>query len=282
VEDLLGDFMAEKKLRYTRIGGLVKTVFLGIVLLYFAAPVLLVLVSSFGRGYYLEFPPPGLSLEWYRAFIQDASWMRALLTSVVIAVVVSLIDVPIASMAAYWIERTSLPVKTRISTFLLIPALIPVITYAVAFYGTFANWSFFDSRAQLAIAHAVLALPYVFLVMRAGFSSLDPELEDAARTLGAGRFQLALSILLPLLKWHFFIAALISFMVSFTEPVMAIFLTSGEAVTLPMKAWEGLRYGIDPRTVIGTALLIYVFLLAILGVSILKMVPTLKRRFQEG
>jgi ABC-type spermidine/putrescine transport system permease subunit II len=271
-----------KKLQHKGIGSFMATGFCAIIVIYFVCPVLLMLVSSFGEGYYLEFPPPSLSLQWYKAFFQDPAWTKALLASVGIALFVSLIDVPIASMAAYWVERTSFPAKTGISTLLLLPAMVPVIIYAVAFYGTFVNWRFFHSWVQLAVAHAVLGLPYAFIIVRAGISGIDRDLEDAARTLGAGPLRVTLSIHMPLLKWHIIFAALVAFVVSFTDPVMAIFLTSGETATLPKKAWEGLRYGIDPRTVVGTAILVYVFLLGLVTVAVFKIIPRLQHSLEGG
>jgi len=241
--------------------------FVFVLLMYFVGPVLVMLISGFGAGRYFAFPPPDLSLDWYRTFAQDAEWRNALLTSIVIALLVAIVDVPLAAVTAYSVERSSLATRTIISTVLTLPAIVPVIVYAVAFHTTFANWTLVDSRAQLVAAHAVLGFPYAFLIMRAGTSRVDRNVEDAARTLGAGHLTAVFSVVMPSLKWHITIAAAVAFGVSFTEPILAIFLLSGEAATLPQKTWEGLRYGIDPRVVVGTSTLVYVLLLGVVALT---------------
>jgi ABC-type spermidine/putrescine transport system permease subunit II len=251
--------------------------FCAVVVIYFVGPVLLLLQSSFSGGLYLEFPPPSFSFKWYKEFFQDSGWTKALLSSAGIALVVALIDVILAGMAAYWLERTDSPAERTISTLLLVPAMMPVVIYTLAVYGTFARWEFLGSWTQLIIAHSVLGYPYALLIIRAGVSGLDPDLEDAARTLGAGPLRVALFIAIPLMRWHLAFAAFGAFVVSFTEPVTAIFLTSGETVTLPKKTWEGLRYGIDPRTVVGTTIMLYLLLLGLAMVTVKKSISRSSR-----
>jgi putative spermidine/putrescine transport system permease protein len=249
-----------------------------IVVLFFAIPVILLVISSFGSGDFQEFPPAGFSLKWYARFFQDPSWSGAFLTSINLALEATLIVVPIASLVAYFVERTRFPGRTALSTLLILPALLPIIVYAVAFVTTFASWVFFDSWIQIAVAHAVLGLPLAFLIMRIGISSLDREIEEAARTLGAGPLRVTVFIRLPWLKWHLIFSAFLTFVVSFTEPVMPIFLTSDETATLPQKAWEGLLHGVDPRSIVGTAFLVFILLLGIAAIALLRLSQVFLRR----
>lgn len=256
---------------------LLATLFFSLVILYLGSPILLMLVSSFGGGLYLEFPPPSFSLEWYVGFFRTPAWRTALNTSLQLGLVVAVFSVTLAGMAAYWIARKQFRGKVGLTTFFLLPAMMPVIVYTVAFYVLFAANRFLNNWLLLLIAHTVLGFPYAFLIIQVGVAGLDQDIEDAARTLGATGAHRLRFIILPLLKWHLLFAAISVFVVSFTEPVTAIFLTSGDIITLPKKTWEGLRYGIDPRTVVGTAILVY----AILGGVALTAAMRLRRRLPQ-
>lgn len=232
-------------------------------MLYFLGPIVLMIISSFGGGRYLEFPPPTFSLVWYQAFMRDPVWLQALGSSILIAAVVALLSVPLAGGAAYWIERSRSRWRGPAFQVLIAPALIPVIIYAVAFFSLFADWPLLGDWGRLIIAYTVLAQPYAFLVLRAGVMQCDQVCEDAARTLGATSGVVLWRIVLPALRWPIVSSALLSFIVAFTEPALAIFLTSGQTATLPQKTWEGLRYGLDQRSIIGTTIFIYALLLLI-------------------
>lgn len=253
------------------------TFFVVLVALYLGSPILLMLVSSFGGGLYLQFPPPSFSLEWYVSFFRTPAWRAALITSLQLGLVVAALSVTLAGMAAYWVARRRFRGKVGLTTFFLLPAMLPVIVYTVAFYILFAANRWLTNWLLLVIAHTVLGFPYAFLIIQVGAAGLDRDIEDAARTLGASMMPMLRFIIIPLLKWHVLFAAISVFVVSFTEPVTAIFLTSGDIVTLPKKTWEGLRYGIDPRTVVGTALLVY----AIAGGLALFSAARLRRRLSE-
>ena len=125
------------------------------------------------------------------------------------------------------------------------PIVVPTIILAVAIYGIFAKLKLIGAWYGLALAHTVLALPFVVLVMIAGLRDFDRSLEQAAGGLGASRWRTLWRVTLPILRPSLISAGLLAFISSFDEVVVALFL-SGARMTLPKKMFDNILMEIDP------------------------------------
>ena len=97
----------------------------------------------------------------------------------------------------------------------------------------------------MAVAHTVLALPFVVIVLLAGLRDFDVNLELAARGLGAGRLAAVRTVTLPILAPSVYSAAFLAFITSFDELVVAMFI-SGANMTLPKKMFDNILSEIEP------------------------------------
>ena len=97
----------------------------------------------------------------------------------------------------------------------------------------------------MAIAHTVLALPFVVILVGAGLRGFDQAQEQAAMGLGASWPVAIWRITLPQLRPSLISAAFLAFISSFDELVVAMFL-SGAAMTLPKKMFDNIMMEIDP------------------------------------
>jgi putative spermidine/putrescine transport system permease protein len=125
------------------------------------------------------------------------------------------------------------------------PIVVPTIILSVAVYGLFASLKLIGEWYGLALAHTVLALPFVVLVVSAGLRDFDRSLEQAAEGLGASRWQTLRRVTLPILRPSLVSAGLLAFVTSFDELVVAMFL-SGSRMTLPKKMFDNILMEIDP------------------------------------
>ena len=126
------------------------------------------------------------------------------------------------------------------------------------------------SKLGLVLAHTVLAVPYVIVVVSAGLERIDFSLEQAAWTLGAGKIKAFVKVTLPLMRPAVLTAALFSFLASFDEVVIAIFISGTSAITLPKKMWDGIREEIEPTIAAVAALLIALSLVLVFIAEILR------------
>jgi putative spermidine/putrescine transport system permease protein len=150
--------------------------------------------------------------------------------------------------------------------------IVPAIIIAVAVLFVYARLRLVGSFLGLVLAHTVLALPYVVINVTASLRTFDIDLEKAAMSLGANRFQAFTKITLPLIRPGVFAGALFAFVISWDELVVALFVSGTKAITLPRRMWISLRQDIDP-TIASIATLLVVFASVVLLV-----VELLRRR----
>jgi ABC-type spermidine/putrescine transport system permease subunit II len=240
--------------------------FAGLVLFFLVFPIFVVIPISFSAANYLQFPPKSLSLRWYEAYFGGRGWVDATLLSFKVATVVAIFSTTLGTVAAFGLVRSNFPGKKVIYAALLSPIIVPSIITAIAVYFLFAPMHLVGNWWGLVLSHTAIAIPLVVVVVTASLSGFNVVLERAAMGLGAPPWFALRRITLPLISPGIATAALLAFLASFDEVVIAIFLSGTDAVTLPKKIWEGVWLEITP--VIAAASTIVVAFTALLFVAI--------------
>jgi putative spermidine/putrescine transport system permease protein len=208
-------------------------------------PLLVVFPISLSSAPYMQFPPPGLSWQWYERYFADPQWMDATVRSLQIGVATAVLALLLGVPLAFALVRGRFPARQLLDRLTMAPIVVPTIIFSVAIYGLFAKMKLIGEWYGLALAHTVLALPFVVLVMIAGLRDFDRALELAAEGLGASRLQTLRRITLPILRPSLISAGLLAFISSFDEVVVALFL-AGARMTLPKKMFDNILMEIDP------------------------------------
>ena len=224
-------------------------------LVFLAAPLAVVVPISFSSAKYLTFPPPGWSVQWYERYLGSREWMSATVRSFEVALLTTVAATAVGTSAAMALRR---PFRGRSLARLIIlaPMVVPVIIVAIAIYGLYAKLRMVGTLHGLVLAHTVLALPFVVVVVSATLSGFDSTLELAAQNLGANGWQTFRFVTFPLIRPGIVSAALLAFVTSFDEVVVAIFVSGTQAATLPKQMWDGIRTEIDPTVAAVSTLLI--------------------------
>ncbi|HEX6369804.1 MAG TPA: ABC transporter permease [Longimicrobium sp.] len=230
----------------------------GIALAFLVVPILVVALISFSDSRYLLFPPRDFSLRWYRAAFADESWRAAFVASCQIAAAVTILATSIGTLGAFALVRGRMRWKSALMAVALSPIVIPGIVLAVGSYFLFAQVGLLETRVALIAAHTALALPVVLVSVVTSLQTVDPTLEQAARTLGASPREVALRVTLPLIRPGILAGAVFAFVISFDEPVVALFVAGTHLVTLPKRMWDGIQYEIDPTSAAVSVLLVCV------------------------
>jgi putative spermidine/putrescine transport system permease protein len=218
----------------------------GAVFLFLIAPVVIVGVISLNESKVLRFPPQALSWRWYERFLGDPEWRRSVWVSLEVALLTTLLATTLGFLAALALVRGSFGGKTAIYGFLLTPMIVPNIITAIAFYMAFAKWGASGSIFGMALGHTVLALPLVVIILTASLQGLDIGYERAALNLGASEWYTMRRITLPLAAPGLASAALFSFLTSFDELLISLFLAGVQAQTLTVRIWNNLALEIEP------------------------------------
>ena len=236
------------------------------VLLFLIAPVVIIVIVSFSGAEYLSFPPPFLSLRWYRRFLGAASWRRSIGVSAQVALLTMVFATALGLMAALALVRGRFRGKGAIYAMLLSPMIVPTVITAIGLYFFFVRMKVTGSILAMALGHTVLALPVVVIIMAATLQGFDVRLEQAALSLGASRLTAFRRITLPLILPGLLSSALFAFLTSFDELLIPLFLSGVEVQTLTVRIWNSLVLEVDPTIAAVSSFLIGVTA-AVLGAS---------------
>ena len=221
----------------------VMTVF---VVIFLIVPILIIIPMAFSSSSYLEFPPPGFSLQWFENFFTSTQWMRATRVSLQVAFWTVLLSTVIGTLAAFAIRRFKGFTRVLSNGYLSTPLMIPLVVLALGLYLLYVRMGLASSITGLVIAHTALAVPYVLINVSAPLSNLPPTYERAARSLGAHPLRAFFNVTLPAIYPGVLAGALFAFLTSFDEVIIAIFVSGVRTQTLPVMMWESVRTDLDP------------------------------------
>ncbi len=242
--------------------------FCAVVFAFLLLPLLIVFPLSVSSAQFLQFPPPGFSWQWYSRYLNDPVWIDATVRSVQIAAATVVVSIAIGFPLTFSLVRGRYPGRVLLDRLMATPMIVPTIVTSIAIYGLFSRWQLIGSWLGLAIAHTVLALPFVVIVCGAGLRGLDRSLEQAAEGLGAGGLVILFRVILPQMGPSLASAAVLAFITSFDEVVVALFL-AGSSMTLPKKMFDNIRMEIDPTIAAVSVLQILLIAVALAVVAVL-------------
>ncbi|MGV2125367.1 ABC transporter permease [Agrobacterium vitis] len=221
-------------------------------------PILFIAALSFGSSQWLIFPPPAWTTKWYGQLFADPRWLDAAWTSFRIAVIVTILSVLIGLCASFGLVRGRFLGRDALRALFMTPMILPVVVLAVALYAFFLRIGLNGTTLGFVIAHLVVALPFSILALTNALEGFDKSIEDAAVLCGASPLKARLLITLPCIGHGLFSAAVFSFLTSWDEVVLAIFMASPTLQTLPVKIWATLRQDLTPVIAAASTLLIVV------------------------
>jgi putative spermidine/putrescine transport system permease protein len=236
------------------------------VLLYLVLPILIVVPMSFSSARFLTFPPPSLSLRWYREYIGNPAWMQATLVTLTVAVCTVAIATPTGVCAAYAISQSKLRIMRIIHAALLLPLMVPIIITAVGIFFVYAKVGLIATMSGLVLANVMLALPYVIISVVAGLQSFDMTQEMVARSLGMNRLRSFFAVTLPQIKASVIAGGIFAFISAMDETIVAIFISGGQYQPLTKRMFTALRDEIDPTiAAISTLMTVTSFMLVLIA-----------------
>ena len=229
------------------------------------APLFLSILVSFTPSRYLELPRDAWTWEWYKQFLQSPVWTQALRNSLVIAVMTSSLAVTTALATATALVHRHWRWKVAWESALLVPMVLPGVALAVGMLALVRLTTLWGSHLSLALAHSILAIPVCYLVLRASLRQVDPNLQAAARGLGAGPWRVFRFVTLPLIMPAVLAATLFALVISLNEITLTLFLATRYTETLPRVIWPNLRFAITPLVAAASVILLTLTLPALIA-----------------
>lgn len=223
---------------------------------YLLLPILVIVVAPLGSTGYLSFPPQSLTLKWYQAALNDTRYVGSFLTSLKVATITAIVSTVIGILAAHGLTRYDFRGRKFIEALFLSPLILPTLVLAVGLSIFFSRTGLLTGTARLAASHVIVCTPYVIRVSLPVFQRFDRTLEEAAQNLGATPLQSFLMVLLPVVRPAIVAGAVMAFITSFDEVVLALFLAEPSAPTLPVTIYSAVQLGFDPSVAAVSGLLV--------------------------
>lgn len=228
---------------------------------FLVVPTFFLVPVSFSTGEFIEWPPRGFSLRWYEEYFGSSVWRSATMRSIWVAVATAVASLALGIPAALTLSRPGLPARSAILALIVSPLILPHIIVAIGLFYVYARVGLVGTSIGLVIGHTVFAVPYVVITMMAAMKHYDQRLDHAAWSLGATRLQTVWKVTLPVLRAGVLAAFVFAFVRSFDELTVALFISTGEATTLPKQMWSDALLKINPTlAAVSTCLLVFITL----------------------
>jgi raffinose/stachyose/melibiose transport system permease protein len=235
-----GRRMTGKRRRRRRIAGrTVLYVIAWIVAILVLVPMIYAVLGGFRTTAQIAADPIGLPSPWvlsnYTDLLKSSTFLRQLFNSALIALVSTLLVVPLAALAAYVFARFAFRGRELFYTLFTLGLLFPVAIAILPIFIMVRNIGLLDNPLGVALPQAAFGLPMTIIILRPFFRSIPDDLQDAAAIDGAGPFRFFWKILIPLSRPVLATVSVLAIVGSWNAFLLPlVVLTDSDQWTLPL------------------------------------------------
>lgn len=238
-----------------------------LVIVFLSLPTLIVTILSFSGEPYLSFPPSSWSVAPYLEMFQSEEIRTGIVRSLVAATLTTFICIAVGLPASLGMAAARPRIRPVMLAYLSLGFATPLIVSAVGILIVYYQLGIYGTLPSLALGLAIVHLPFLLYTIAASVEGLDPQLEEAAATLGARKLKVIFLIKIPALAPGIIAGGLLIFVLSVTEFVVSMVLTNTSSATLPVIMFGSLRSGATPMlAAVGTLYVVLAFV-AVVAIS---------------
>ncbi|MBN9220382.1 MAG: ABC transporter permease [Mesorhizobium sp.] len=230
----------------TRILEWLGRIYVWLLLAFLYLPIIIMALMSFNASPFYQLPFEWTT-DWYASLWQNDQLISATWNSLKIAVITTIICVVLGTAASLALYRYEFRGKKLLQALLFPPIAIPWLITGTAMLIFFFGIGIGRGLFAILLGHVALALPYVIVVVSARLQTFAPELEEAARSLGANQWLVTNRVTLPWIMPGVIAGGLFAFAVSFDQFVVSYFLSTPGQTTLPVEIYAAIRKGFTPE-----------------------------------
>ncbi|MCB0864795.1 MAG: ABC transporter permease [Solirubrobacterales bacterium] len=241
--------------------------YVGLVVLVTLMPIFVIVLYSFNQApnERVNFAWNGFTTEWYRRLFEIPDLTSALLHSLEIAALSTVIAVAIGTPAAIALSRYRFRARGTADLVILADIAAPSVVVGASLLGFFVYLGVPRGFGTILIAHVAFNVAFVVVVLQSRLRDLDPSLVEAARDLGANSWQAFWQITLPVIFPAILSAGLLAAALSIDDFIITSFV-AGQTLTFPLWVYGSVKVGIPPQVfAMGTLIFTAGVLIAIAG-----------------
>ncbi|RZT83855.1 putative spermidine/putrescine transport system permease protein [Pseudonocardia sediminis] len=214
----------------------------GVLVLGLLAPFVPLLAWAVAGGYGYPALLPEPSARGARLLATPAV-VEAAVTSMLVGIVVAVLATAAGTAAGRALGGHRFRGRGIVAAVLVAPVVVPALATTLGIQVFFVRYGLADTVAGVVLVQLVPAVPYASLVMAAAFARLDPDAEDQARMLGAGPWQRTRHVVAPAVAPAAAVAALFTFLISWSEYILTLLIGGGTVRTLPLVLFAAIGSG---------------------------------------
>jgi spermidine/putrescine transport system permease protein len=236
-------------------------------LIYLLVPIAIILLFSFNDTQSrFNFIWRGFTLDHWKDPFAFKDLTDALVTSVQVAVVSTIIATILGTLMALALVRYEFRGRAPVNFFIFLPLATPEVVLGASLLSLFISIGFARGFTTILIAHVMFNVSFVVVTVRSRLIGFDRSLEEAAQDLGANALQTFFRVTLPLILPGVIAGALLAFALSIDDFVITNF-NAGSTITYPLYIWGAARVSIPPQVNV-LAAMIFVFTLAMMLLTV--------------
>jgi putative spermidine/putrescine transport system permease protein len=227
--------------RLSRRSALLLRTGVGVGLAFIYVPLIVLAIYAFNSSNILEWPPPGLTLDWFPKAIENEFAREAFVTSIKAGVAATAIAIVLGTLASLAVARHRFFGRETISFLVILPIALPGIVTGVALSNTFTQVLGIDlGLFTVIVGHATFCIVVVYNNVVARLRRVSTSFEEASADLGAHTWQTFRFVTLPSMRSALGAGALLAFGLSFDEIIVTTFTIGAGEETLPIWIFRNL------------------------------------------
>lgn len=237
-----------------------------LVLVFFYVPIGFLVLNSFNDSRFAS-KWNGFSLRWYERLFERTDILAAFWNSVKVATAASIASMVLGTAAAFALHRYRSRLQNAHLLLVTVPLVLPDILMGMSLLLLFVSFGMKLSLMTIGIAHVTFCLSYVALVVQARLQDFDFTAVEAARDLGATRFQAFTKVTLPLLTPGILAGGLLAFTLSIDDYVITYFVKGPGSDTLPTLVYAMIKKSKDLPVINALSSLMLVATFVVVAIS---------------
>ena len=243
--------------------------FIALLYVFLLLPILIVVFASFSPDQRTTYALAQASLRWYRDFLDNDNFIGAFKFSLWLAAIASVFATTIGFVTAYGLVRFMGKRREFGQSLAMLPMMVPHVIMSLSLL-FMLNFVPVPELWVLVVGHVLICLPFTIAGIIASLESVDPDLEAAAWTLGAGRWRVLAEVTVPLIAPGVLSALIFAFIISFGDVYMALFLSGPNMTTLPVEIFAFIQWESSP--VVAAITTLQILLIIVFGLVIERLV----------
>ena len=248
-------------------------IFMGIMLLFFYAPIIYTIIFSFNSSRSLTHWS-GFSMRWYERMFSNSDMMDSVGYTILVAVLSTAISTVVGTITAIGLSKSNRVLKTMVERINDLPIMNPEIVTAIGLLMFFSSLGIKKGLGTMLAAHVLFCIPYVMLSVSPKLRNLDPNLADACMDLGATPWQALTKVIVPQIMPGIVSGALIAFTMSFDDFIISYFVTGNGVSNISIMVYT-MSKRVNPSI---NALSTIIILLITAVLLFINIIPIIKER----